>query len=100
MSELSARIDEYFGNGGLFNPELMDHAKVRDLLVDVRAHLTTLAAENARLRAVIDHTQDHLAAMNRSGEISDDTYEKFYEGIPHEMYEAWLTARATTPEIK
>lgn len=33
------RIREYLGNGGLFNPELMDHDKVRDLLVDVKSFL-------------------------------------------------------------
>lgn len=31
-----ARITEYLSAGGLFNPELMDHEKVRDLLIDAR----------------------------------------------------------------
>lgn len=31
-----ARINEYLANGGLFNPELMDHIKVRDLIIDAR----------------------------------------------------------------
>lgn len=33
------RLDSYFGNGGLFNPEMMDHDKVRDLLRDCRAYI-------------------------------------------------------------
>jgi hypothetical protein len=37
--ELKARIRQYLSNGGLFNPELMDHAAVRDLLLDVLAAL-------------------------------------------------------------
>lgn len=30
------RIQEYLANGGFFNPEMMDHQKVRDLLMDCR----------------------------------------------------------------
>lgn len=35
-TDLSDRITEYLNNGGLFNPEMMDHEKVRDLLMDCR----------------------------------------------------------------
>lgn len=34
--ELGARITEHMTTGGLFNPELAEHAKVRDLLLDCR----------------------------------------------------------------
>lgn len=37
--ELVARITEYLGAGGLWNPEMMDHDKVRDLLIDCRSAL-------------------------------------------------------------
>ncbi|WP_353265836.1 hypothetical protein [Gemmatimonas sp.] len=47
---LQDRITEYLSNGGLVNPELMDHAKVRDLLIDCRTRLATLDAERARER--------------------------------------------------
>ena len=33
------RINEYLEAGGLFNPELMDHEKVRDLLIEIRDEL-------------------------------------------------------------
>lgn len=33
------RITKYLENGGLFNPEQMDHSKVRELLVDCRSAL-------------------------------------------------------------
>lgn len=33
------RIQDYLGNGGLFNPEMMDPEKVRDLLLAIRQHL-------------------------------------------------------------
>lgn len=35
IAELKARIQNYLSNGGLVNPELMEHEKVRDLLMDV-----------------------------------------------------------------
>ena len=33
---LLVRIRSYLGNGGLFNPEYMEHEKVRDLLLDIK----------------------------------------------------------------
>lgn len=33
---LIERIDNYLQNGGLFNPEMMEHDKVRQLLLDCR----------------------------------------------------------------
>lgn len=38
--ELLGRIQSYLGNGGLFNPEMMEHEKVRELLIDCRDCLT------------------------------------------------------------
>lgn len=38
---LSIRIDNYLQNGGLFNPEMMEHNKVRQLLIDCREALST-----------------------------------------------------------
>lgn len=29
-------INEYLATGGLFNPELMEHKKVRDMLIHIR----------------------------------------------------------------
>jgi len=39
QQELIHRITEYLSNGGLFNPEYMNHDKVRDLLMDLREYL-------------------------------------------------------------
>jgi hypothetical protein len=41
-SDLSQRIGNYLSNGGLFNPDMMDHDAVRDLLIDCRAALDLL----------------------------------------------------------
>jgi len=38
--DLGNRITRYLANGGMFNPELMDHEKVRDLLLDCRTALS------------------------------------------------------------
>ena len=34
--ELSDKITEYLSSGGLFNPEMMEHEKVRDLIIKIR----------------------------------------------------------------
>jgi hypothetical protein len=39
IKELVDRITEYLSAGGLFNPELMEHEKVRDLLIECRKAL-------------------------------------------------------------
>jgi hypothetical protein len=36
---LLSRIQNYLECGGLFNPECMEHEKVRDLIMDVRNYL-------------------------------------------------------------
>lgn len=42
-------VDEYLAHGGLFNPECMEHNKVRDLLLSLRAELVTSRAKVAEL---------------------------------------------------
>jgi hypothetical protein len=37
--DLFSRVTGYIQSGGLFNPELMEHDKVRDLLIDCRDYL-------------------------------------------------------------
>ena len=41
MSEIIIleRIKNYLGSGGPFNPELMEHEKVRDLIMDCREEI-------------------------------------------------------------
>ena len=36
MNSLRERINEYLSAGGLFNPEMMEHNKVRDMLMEIR----------------------------------------------------------------
>ena len=46
--ELLRLVDEYLGNGGLFNPELMQHDKVRDLVLSLREMIRIQALETGR----------------------------------------------------
>jgi hypothetical protein len=39
---VTERITSYLSNGGLWNPELMEHEKVRELLIDARAEIERL----------------------------------------------------------
>lgn len=41
------RINDYLSTGGLFNPEMADHNKVRDLLIEIRDYITTSLANNS-----------------------------------------------------
>lgn len=50
MTDIVARLRDYLGNGGFFNPELMDHAKVRDMVMDCRDEIERLRAELAAER--------------------------------------------------
>ena len=43
--ELVKRINEYLWSGGLFNPELAIHDRVRDLLIDCRSALAAQPAQ-------------------------------------------------------
>lgn len=64
---LAERITEYLSAGGLFNPEMMEHGKVRDLLIDCRAAISipadAVTDEDVR-QALIDSGYDSGAAVN------------------------------------
>ena len=48
MTDIVDRITEYLSSGGLFNPELMNHDKVRDLCMDARDEILRLRLLLAR----------------------------------------------------
>ena len=56
-----ARIQTYLGNGGLFNPELVNHVAVRELIIDCRAALES--SEAARVKA--EQERDALKEVAR-----------------------------------
>lgn len=44
QQELQYRIQSYLCAGGLFNPEMMEHNKVRDLIMDCRDFISQASA--------------------------------------------------------
>jgi hypothetical protein len=46
------QIDEYLSVGGLFNPEAMEHDKVRDLIIECRAEIEHLVNSIDEIRNV------------------------------------------------
>lgn len=54
---LAERINNYLGNGGLFNPELMEHDKVRDLLIDCRDEIGVLRHKLVAQKALTKHAR-------------------------------------------
>ena len=47
MSDVTALITEYLSAGGLFNPELMQHDKVRDMVIQCRDEIESLRSRLA-----------------------------------------------------
>lgn len=47
---ITQRITEYLSLGGFFNPEAMDHDKVRDLLIDAREEIAILTKSQTDFR--------------------------------------------------
>ena len=48
------RIQNYLALGGLFNPEMMDHDKVRELIMDCRTEISRLQQYEQRLKWLHD----------------------------------------------
>lgn len=49
-SDIVERITEYLSAGGLFNPELMEHDKVRDMVIQCRDEIESLRSQLAKLQ--------------------------------------------------
>lgn len=59
MTDICDRLTEYCLHGGLYNPELMQHEKVRDLLIDCRAEIKRLRLTDAE-REALEWAATHL----------------------------------------
>ena len=60
LNELVEKINEYLNVGGLFNPELMEHHKVSDLLLECRDALQKANADIEQFRSDLDKSRwDH-----------------------------------------
>lgn len=56
-------ISRYLQLGGLFNPELMDHAKVRDMIIACRDRIEALEAERDEYRRFATHWHSQCQAV-------------------------------------
>lgn len=56
--DIPERITEYLMLGGLWNPEHMDHDKVRTLFIDCREYIIKLQAENKSLLERLTRTTE------------------------------------------
>ena len=86
MTDILERCSDYLKNGGLFNPELMDHNKVRDLVTDCRDEIETLRLQVAALEASLVsslETAIHqaLAGVVESDESDGDEWFGFEETV-------------------
>jgi len=75
------RITEYLSLGGFWNPELMDHAKVRELLIDCRDALAEVkpvsVGEPAPADSVLiprEPTDVIIAAMEKARALAGNEY--------------------------
>jgi len=75
MGSASERITQYLSVGGLFNPDLMEHGKVRDLLIDCRTELDAAHRRIATLEMLRPHwaqgyTSDSIAAQTATAALA------------------------------
>ena len=47
--DINETIKQYLAVGGLHNPELMEHTKVRDMILDAKKEIETLRADREKL---------------------------------------------------
>ena len=80
-----SRMTEYLDSGGLWNPELADHAAVRGLILDARAeidalhrmlatlreHLVTLQAERENVSSQLWDTMNACAGWEQRAERAE-----------------------------
>ena len=69
--ELINKATEYLANGGLFNPESMEHEKVRDLIYQMRNEIASLKKE------LTNEKDAHEAQIERMTSESFDDGETF-----------------------
>lgn len=85
--DLIKQIDDYLQVGGFFNPELMDHDKVRDMLLDCRNEfeeiLDLLAKQQKIIRRIyVDHFPDTYFVSGEIGHKDQNGLPEYIEVCP------------------
>jgi len=74
-NKCTQRIQQYLSSGGLFNPELMEHQKVQELLLDCQEEISQKDEQIQFLIKQIKKAND-LLAVKSGYEYYDDEFEK------------------------
>lgn len=87
MTDIIEKIDSYLKMGGLFNPEEMEHHKVRDMLLECRDELERLATKCDKQAMVIrriyvDQFPDTWFAWHGSGPKDQNGLPQYIEVVP------------------
>ena len=69
MSDIVERCGEYLIGGGLWNPELADHDKVRDLVIDCRDEIERLHQRDGFIAKLDEQIVEKDAEIERLKEI-------------------------------
>lgn len=107
MNNTIDKINNYLQVGGMFNPELMEHHKVADLLLECRRELERLIIKCDKQAVVIrrvyaEHLPDTWFVANELGDKDKNGLPKYIEVCPAygcdwtQIYER--TERTTGPE--
>ena len=101
LTSLCSRIDSYFAHGGLWNPDEMEHEKVRQLLMDCRDALAAQPGDPPKLTAdALLNAGDALA--DAAGIVSRSRVDNAiaqWEGVRRDYLDALnaLLASRSTP---
>jgi hypothetical protein len=81
--DIVERCKEYLSLGGLFNPELMEHEKVRDLVIDCRDEIERLREALHEWDALIEYTYNgSREAMSAMTDAAHNTAQILYGDPP------------------
>jgi hypothetical protein len=73
MTRIEERIRRCLGVGGLFNPELMEHEKVRDLLIDCMDEVASREKLLERAMSYLDGS--YMSSMQQIKDLYDEYQE-------------------------
>lgn len=84
MNQTVDKITEYLVAGGLFNPELMEHDKVRDLLMECRSEIERLMIKCDKQAMILRRLTPENYPCTYF--IHADGGEKDINGMPERLY--------------
>lgn len=83
MKNTIDKINNYLQVGGLFNPELMEHHKVSDLLLECRGQLMKAQKETVRLHEIAMFLFDILDDIDTASDEAKNNHEWYRKRVEH-----------------